>query len=275
MKTLFSILLLTAQLSIAGETKTLPAPIARAMTVAHTLAKQASVINLNMLNYVYFKSEFCKKAVKPCTNEEIEKQLPIWQGKIGSAFETEMAKYEAYKNELEILSAKYPIVDVTGFISATNFQEIMSRRTFITGLDYTKVVAGLSLRNGFKAQNLRVFVMMVKSVYEKMCPTRNGQPAILPRPSTQIMLAYKSRGIWYALNTQNANLEVVELGRRFPDRLQHEFQLSAPAWLVGQQLVYAGHYDVRHFSKGFPGQYLVNITASGRMSADSRDFICL
>lgn len=250
-----------------------PAPLIQAMQEVHAQAEQASLKNLFMYKYVYFHSGFCENM--DCSSQAVESSIQLFKKLMGNEFSTLNKQYDFYVKEIQHDRANSKTGDVDSLLMGRSADAIVERNTFFTCVDYAKAIAKKALRNGMDPTEIQFFWLMDKAAYLKMCPSQEGQKALAPRPLVHTIIAYRLSGMWYAMNTENPNPEIIPLGADLPQkRLELQFVFALPALVGGKVLTYAGHYEFSDFLNGFPGQWIANITASGTPSVDTKDFVC-
>jgi hypothetical protein len=251
----------------------IPVPLIKAFQDVQLAAANAPLTSLYMFKYVYFNAGFCKD--QDCSPATVSSSIALFKQLMGSDFPTLNQKYDLYVNEIRQSQLESKTGDADSLLSWRNPTDILTRGTFFTCIDYAKVIAAKALANGLDPRDLKFYWTMEEAAYLKMCPTRNGQAALLPRPTVHTVIAYRMKRKWYIMNSQNPNPEIIPMGESLPEeRLSRRFVFPLPALVGGQVLTFAGTYDFARFIDGFPGQWIANITASGIPSSNPNDFVC-
>jgi hypothetical protein len=244
-----------------------PQNVQWALQKVHSLAEPRNY-DARMFKYVYFKDGFCRT----CTSQEVQQQLIQLENDMGTDFAHWMATYQMHRAEILHAQSLTLHTDVFSLMMARNSAHTLQRRFFITCVDFIKTIGDLAIQRGMKVDDVRLVWLMDKAGYKKMCPASNGQPPAAPRPFIHTILAFRSHGDWYLLNTENPKAEVYYLGEQLPDRLSRDF--SFPSVKGGMVLTVAQISPLPVIFNGFPGQWLPNVTASGILSEDPKDFSC-
>jgi hypothetical protein len=264
MKTLFVTLILLSGLAKAH---VVPMAIQKAMEQVHAMAAYRK-FDARMFKYAYLKEGLCDT----CAQEQVEQQLKQLETDMGADFPRWLATYQDHLSEIRYAQALTPLKDVFSLMMARSSRDTLQRRFFITCVDFIKAVGALSMHNGMKSKDVRLLWLMDKAGFKKMCPVVNGQQPAAPRPFIHTLLTFRSHGDWYLLNSENPNPEIYYLGKSLPQRLGKDFSL--PSVKNGMILTVAQVTELNIIFRGFPGQWLPNVTASGKLSEDQEDFVC-
>jgi hypothetical protein len=243
------------------------------VTEAHNVAAKSRVRNLFMFNYAYYSLGLCKD--QDCSPQKIKTEMEIAKQKMGADFPVEIQNVNHYGQAIKYLQTRHKRGDLATLSSYRTTADIFNAGIFTTCVDFSKAVMDRAIRHGYPAQYLGFFVMMIKSDYLKMCPKRDGQAPILPRPIVHTLVAYWQNGQWFGINVENPKLDVINLGPRLPNRLSREHVFTFPKLIANQNLVYAGTYDPKYFVNGYPLDWLISITASGYFQNDLKQVRCL
>jgi hypothetical protein len=258
--------------AVAEANFSVPKEVDLAFNTVHMLARRSKVRNLFMFNYTYYAKGFCKD--QDCSATNLQQQMDIAKNKMGNDFEAYNLDIESYARAIKSLQSKLSSGDLATLVSQRSFQQIFDDRIFVSCVDFAKGVMGRALEMGFPKENLKIFVTMIEDAYLRMCPLRDGRQPTMPRPVVHTLVAYFVLGQWYALNVEDPNALPILLGTKLPERLSTHYQFTFPALIAYQKLIFAGAFPAEAFIGGYPLAWLVGITASGKLEADTNLVRC-
>ena len=258
--------------------KDLPPGVQQAISdILESARKQ--IINGSLLGFVYFDLGLCPD----CTtaNAEIQKQKLLQSMKDAGADLDHLFSEPVlalHRQEIQTLYAKSPQKDLLSLRLFRTAQDSFTRSIFLNCLDYAKAVAMRARQYGFPDKDMRFFWTMDKAAYLKMCPTPSCKNPVLPRPFVHTMLAFRSNGVWYAINVEmnlkNPNPEIFVLGKSLPKRLGYELMVHFPKIAAEKPLVFAGAFNFKKLSNELPAQLLLDVTQHGRVRASMKQLSC-
>jgi len=283
-----SFIFFSSQFSFAGQSPVenalpgdLPSPLRKAIiTIVNQSQKQ--VIDQRVFNYAYYKFNFCKDCSEDLKLSELNKlENAILASESSENIERLFSEKSLENHKIEVQASYNDSVskDLLSVRLSKTGEEALKRNTFLNCLDYAKAVSHLAVKNGMNPSDLMFMWTIDKSVYLKMCPTVEGQKAIMPRPFVHTLVAYKQKGFWYAINVEinpkNPKIDIFNLGTSLPKRLTKELQVNYPLIAAHKPLLLAGFFNFNDaLMKRIPGQVFVNITASGEINNSVEGFIC-
>jgi len=259
----------------------LPSPLRKAI-IAVVNQSSTQIIDQRMFNYAYYKFNFCKECSEDFKLSELNKlDNTLLASESRENLDKLFSKQSLEKHKFEVEqsfkdSASKDLLSVR--LSKTG-EEAFSRNTFLNCLDYAKAVSSLAQKNGMNPNDLKFMWTVDKSVYQKMCPSAEGQKAIMPRPFVHTLLAYRQKGQWYAINVEinpkKPQIDMFHLGNTLPQRLTKEYQINYPLIAAHKPLLLAGFFDFNQaLMMRIPSQVFVNITASGEINNSPDGFVC-
>lgn len=257
----------------------LPPPLQKAYLEVLQSAKKQK-INSRVFNFAYFKFGFCRTCDPAQVQSELNK-IKDEMTSLGEPLQTLLSQrsLELHRQEVLFSSQQTQAQDLLSLRLARSAQQAFERSVFMNCLDYAKAIALRAFHYGLPFSELGFYWTMEQRAYEKMCPSREGQPPVLPRPFVHTLLAFKKDHRWYALNpemnVESPLVELFPLGLQPPLRLTRTHQVQFPPLAAGKPLFAAGVFRFEPFLLGPLGaQLLLNVTASGVPSFDPKYFVC-
>jgi hypothetical protein len=255
-----------------GNLASLPPALAKAFQKVHRTAEASPVRNLFMFNYTYFADGLCRD--QDCSEQKIETEKTNAKNKMGDDFLKYSPQLKAYSKSLSRILSQLPTRDMGTLTGQRTAAQVMESGAFVTCVDFAKAVLAKAIQYGFPQEDLRMYVVMNEEAYKKMCPVADGRQPILPRPVIHTLVAYRDQGQWYALNVEDPQAVAIPLGAELPKRLDRTHQFTFPALIAYQKLIYAGSFSPADFINGYNVNWLLSMTAAGKLESNPSLVTC-